>query len=99
MPSVSDSFPNVDCNSPEKLILAVKCEDVVPSYQWSQEINISIFNEQYVRIPQYGDIKLSIKKSSSTVVVTIDSVTEVSFLFFIFVSWMCFVIFSFNISL
>ncbi|KAJ8927595.1 hypothetical protein NQ314_019922, partial [Rhamnusium bicolor] len=46
-------------------------------FQWSTSISIINDNEQFVRIPYYGDIKLTIINSACTTFLIIDSVSQV----------------------
>lgn len=50
----------------------------VNEFQWSTSISIINDNEQFVRIPYYGDIRLTIINNACTTFLIIDSVSQVS---------------------
>lgn len=50
----------------------------ITEFQWSSNISIINDNEQFVRIPYYGDIRLTIINSACTTFLIIDSVSQVS---------------------
>lgn len=52
-------------------------------FQWSSSISIINDNEQFVRIPYYGDIRLTIVNSACTTFLIIDSASQVSHCVFI----------------
>lgn len=47
------------------------------SYQWSNPILVTSYNEQYVRIPCFNDVKITLTNSIHTTFLSIDSASQV----------------------
>ncbi|XP_071057652.1 intermembrane lipid transfer protein VPS13B isoform X2 [Onthophagus taurus] len=76
MPDLSVLFPDVALNA-NRLVLAADPEGDPKGFQWSQPILVTNFNDQFVRIPYYGDVKVSVKSTAYTTVLFVESVTKV----------------------
>lgn len=75
LPSVGEKFPEIVPFEPENIVIAVPSSS--KELTWSQPVDINNHNEQYLRIPVYGDVKLIIKKIVYTVLIQVVSITEI----------------------
>lgn len=46
-------------------------------FQWSNPVNVTNYNDQFIRIPYFGDVKVSISATAHTINVLIESVSKV----------------------
>lgn len=79
MPFVSEKFPELPqiCFA-EKIVFSTKPRNSATSLtNWSIPISITNDLEQFVNIPTYGDVKLVVKVTAYTTLLTVDSVSEV----------------------
>ncbi|XP_017781523.1 PREDICTED: vacuolar protein sorting-associated protein 13B [Nicrophorus vespilloides] len=78
MPVIAEKFPDLpQQNYYETLVFASDPESDPQGFLWSTPINVTNFNDQFVRIPFYGDVRISVKYSVHTIHVTIESVSQV----------------------
>lgn len=75
LPTVGAKFPEITSNGPENILIAVPSSTDEPV--WSQPVDVNNHNEQYLRIPKFGDVKLIIKKIIYTILIRIVSITEI----------------------
>ncbi|CAG9819390.1 unnamed protein product [Phaedon cochleariae] len=80
MPVLSDKFPEMPQKMfSEKIVLACDPESDLNDFQWSTPVSIVHDNEQFLRIPYYGDIKVTIVNAACIIFLTLDSVSQVEF--------------------
>lgn len=75
LPTIGEKFPDITTNGCENIVIAVAKD--TDNLIWSQPVDINNHNEQYLRIPNYGDVKLIIKKIIYTILIQIVSITEI----------------------
>jgi hypothetical protein len=77
MPFVSEKFPELPqiCFS-EKIVFAVEASKG-DDFEWSAPVSIINDCEQFVKIPKFGDVKLVVKVTTYTTLLTVESVSEV----------------------
>ncbi|XP_074031826.1 vacuolar protein sorting 13B isoform X2 [Leptinotarsa decemlineata] len=78
MPFLSEKFPELPQNNfSEKISIACDPESDLNDFQWSASLSIIHDNEQFLRIPYYGDIKVTIVNTAYTTFLTLDSASQV----------------------
>lgn len=79
LPLVSNKFPEIHSQvSNDFIIIASDPEGDPQGYQWSNPINITV-TEQFVRIPFFGDVKIISESETHTIVLNIESVSQVNY--------------------
>ncbi|XP_008197902.1 intermembrane lipid transfer protein VPS13B isoform X1 [Tribolium castaneum] len=78
MPFVSEKFPELPqtCFS-EKIVFAIGPKTESDHFEWSSAVSIVNDSEQFVKIPNFGDVKLVVKVTSYTTLLSIESVSGV----------------------
>ncbi|XP_060527776.1 intermembrane lipid transfer protein VPS13B isoform X2 [Cylas formicarius] len=80
MPVLSEKFPELpQVNYQEKLSLAFDDDDEtdVVELEWSAGVNIANNNSIFVRVPHFGDVKVTVVNTACTTVFKIESVSQV----------------------
>ncbi|XP_050295994.1 intermembrane lipid transfer protein VPS13B [Anthonomus grandis grandis] len=77
MPKLSEKFPELpQVYFAEKISLAYETGDNL-SLEWSAGVSIVNNNDLFIRVPYYGDVKLTIVNTACTTFLTIESVSQV----------------------
>ncbi|KAI4462018.1 vacuolar protein sorting-associated protein 13b [Holotrichia oblita] len=78
MPDLCGKFlETLQCSNSENIAFASDPEGDPQGFQWSNPVNITNYNDQFVRIPYFGDVKISVDSSAHAVNVLIESVSKV----------------------
>ncbi|XP_066257341.1 intermembrane lipid transfer protein VPS13B isoform X1 [Euwallacea similis] len=78
MPAISEKFPELpQIYFPEKISLSYDSLTEKHNLQWSVGVSIVNNNDLFIRVPYYGDVKLSIVNTACTTFITIQSVSQV----------------------
>lgn len=47
-------------------------------FPWSTPLSITNFNEQFIRIPYYGEVRVTVVDAVRTILIVVESVSQVS---------------------
>ncbi|XP_072392830.1 intermembrane lipid transfer protein VPS13B [Diabrotica undecimpunctata] len=76
MPNISEKFPELpQYQFSEKIALAIE-PDINNDFQWSTNFSLTHEYEQYLRIPFYGDIQITVVNTACTTFLILESASE-----------------------
>ncbi|CAH0555543.1 unnamed protein product [Brassicogethes aeneus] len=78
MPLIGEKFPEIPQNSYlESIVFGTSTDSDDSKLKWSEDINITLDNEKFVRIPYFGDVKMTIINTAVFTHITVESVSQV----------------------
>lgn len=78
MPIISKKFPDLQQSYRDfSLVIASDFEDDPQNVQWSSPICLENFNDQFIKVPYYGDVKVLVFNTSRTIYVSIESLNKI----------------------